>query len=69
MLAFFPFGPTLGSAANITLMSYRDTCHLGINTDTGAVLDPEMFLECLREGFEEVLDLAGEHEPVRRGLE
>jgi diacylglycerol O-acyltransferase len=69
MLGFFPFGPTLGSAANITLMSYRDTCHLGINTDTGAVPDPEMFLECLREGFEEVLDLAGEHEPVRRGLE
>jgi WS/DGAT/MGAT family acyltransferase len=56
--AFYPFGPTLGSAANITLMSYRGTCHLGINTDVGAVADPEVFRDCLREGFDEVLALA-----------
>ncbi len=59
MVAFYPFGPTLGSAANITLMSYRDTCHLGVNTDMGAVPDPELFVECLRDGFGEVLELAG----------
>lgn len=59
MVAFYPFGPTLGSAANITLMSYRDTCHLGVNTDMGAVPDPDLFLECLRDGFDEVLELAG----------
>ena len=52
--SFHVFGATLGSAANITLMSYRDTCHLGINTDSGAVLDPDTFLDCLREGFAEV---------------
>lgn len=68
VLAFFPFGPTLGSAANITLMSYRDTCHVGVNTDVGAIPDPDLFLECLRDGFEEVLDLAGDHEAVRRDL-
>ncbi len=68
VLAFYPFGPTLGSAANITLMSYRDTCHVGVNTDVGAIPDPELFLECLRDGFEEVLDLAGDHEAVRRDL-
>jgi len=56
--AFHAFGPTLGSAANITLMSYCGTCHLGVNTDVGAVTDPEVFLECLREGFDEVLALA-----------
>ena len=39
MDAFYPFGPTLGSAANITLMSYAGTCHIGINTDVGAVPD------------------------------
>jgi diacylglycerol O-acyltransferase len=59
MLAFYAFGPTLGSAANITLMSYRETCHIGVNTDVGAVSDPDLFMECLRDGFEEVLALAG----------
>ncbi len=65
LIGFYPFGPTLGSSANITLMSYRGTCHIGVNTDVGAVPDPDAFLECLREGFEEVLGVAGEHEPVR----
>ncbi|MEZ5142934.1 MAG: wax ester/triacylglycerol synthase family O-acyltransferase [Acidimicrobiales bacterium] len=55
---FYPFGPTLGSAANITLMSYRGTCNIGVNTDAGAVPDPEVFLQDLRDGFDEVLDLA-----------
>lgn len=55
---FYPFGPTLGAAANITLMSYRGTCNIGINTDAGAVEDPEVLLACLREGFDEVLALA-----------
>ncbi|MGZ4737191.1 MAG: wax ester/triacylglycerol synthase domain-containing protein [Acidimicrobiia bacterium] len=57
--AFHAFGPTLGSAANITLMSYRATCHIGINTDAGAIPDPEVFVRCMREGFDEVLALAG----------
>ncbi|MGZ4682215.1 MAG: wax ester/triacylglycerol synthase family O-acyltransferase [Acidimicrobiales bacterium] len=69
ILAFFPFGPTLGSAANITLMSYRDTCHIGVNTDVGAVPDPQLFLDCLRDGFEEVLDLAGPHQAVQQDLD
>jgi diacylglycerol O-acyltransferase len=56
--AFYPFGPTLGSAANVTLMSYRGTCNIGINTDSGAVPDPKVFAHCLREGFDEVLALA-----------
>ncbi|MGZ6888083.1 MAG: wax ester/triacylglycerol synthase domain-containing protein [Acidimicrobiia bacterium] len=56
--AFYPFGPTLGSAVNLTLMSYRGTCHIGVNTDAGAVADPEMLLESLRRGFDEVLELA-----------
>lgn len=55
---FYAFGPTIGSAANITLMSYCATCNIGVNTDVGAVPDPEVFLECLTKGFEEVLALA-----------
>lgn len=57
--AFYPFGPTLGSSANITLVSYAGMCNIGINTDEGAVPDPELLKECLQQGFDEVLELAG----------
>ncbi len=56
--SFYPFGATLGSAANITLMSYRRVCHIGVDTDGGAVPDPDVFVASLREGFDEVLALA-----------
>ena len=38
----------------------------GINADTAAVPDGEVFTQCLLEGFEEVLALAGTHDPARR---
>jgi WS/DGAT/MGAT family acyltransferase len=53
--AFYAFGPTLGSSANITLMSYAGTCNIGITTDAGAITDPDRFTDCLRAGFAEVL--------------
>jgi len=62
----YPFGPTIGAALNVTLLSYCGTCNVGINTDTGAVPDPEALTACLREGFEEVLALGGAHAPVVR---
>lgn len=57
--AFHAFSPTLGSAVNVTLMSYAGTCHLGVNTDEAAIPDPDTFLTCLQKGFDEVLGLAG----------
>lgn len=54
----YPFGPTIGAAVNITLMTYVDTCAIGINVDTRAVPDFELFHECLVAGFDEVLALA-----------
>lgn len=58
VLRFFPFGPTAGSALNVTLMSYDGTCCIGVNMDAAAVRDPDVMLECLRAGFAEVCDLA-----------
>ncbi len=55
LLMQYPFGPTIGAAVNVTLMSYVDTCAIGINVDTGAIPDPEAFHECLVAGFDEVL--------------
>ena len=54
----YGFGPTIGSAVNVTLLTYVDTCALGINVDTGAIPDFDVFHECLVDGFDEVLALA-----------
>jgi WS/DGAT/MGAT family acyltransferase len=51
---FHAFGATLGSALNITLMSYRDTCCIGLNVDVAAVPDPSVLVACLRAGFDEL---------------
>ena len=56
---FYAFGPTIGAALNITLMSYRGTCHVGLTIDTGAVPDPDVLMDCMRDGFDEVLAVAG----------
>ncbi len=56
--SMFPFGPLAGAAVNITLLSNCDDVHLGINVDVGAVPDPDVFLACLQESFDEVLKVA-----------
>ncbi len=55
----YAFGPTIGSAVNVTLLTYVDTCALGIDVDTGAIPDYDLFHECLVAGFDEVLARAG----------
>ncbi|HTY26966.1 MAG TPA: wax ester/triacylglycerol synthase domain-containing protein [Mycobacterium sp.] len=54
----YAFGPTIGSAVNVTLLTYCDTCSLGVDVDTGAIPDFEEFSDCLVAGFDEVLALA-----------
>jgi hypothetical protein len=60
----YAFGPTTGAALNVTLVSYRGTCCVGCNVDTTAVPDAEILVDCLRQGFDEVLGLAGAHRPA-----
>lgn len=50
----FAFGPLSGAAANLTLLSYLDQLHIGVNTDASAVPEPDVFLACLEEGFDEI---------------
>jgi hypothetical protein len=61
---YVAFGPTIGSAVNLTLLSYNGVCCVGVTIDTAAVPDSLVLIECLRAGFEEVLALAGNHIPV-----
>jgi diacylglycerol O-acyltransferase len=54
----YAFGPTIGAAVNVTLLTYMDECTLGIDVDTGAIPDFDEFYGCLVAGFDEVLALA-----------
>ena len=60
----YAFGPTIGAGVNVTLITYQDTCALGINADSGAIPDLPLFLECLVAGFDEVLALGSEDTPA-----
>jgi len=63
---FYAFGPTMGASANVTLMSYRKKCFIGITTDTGAIADDEFFAECIEAGFAELLAIGQNGETPRR---
>ena len=53
----YAFGPPSGAAFNITLISHNETCCIGIVVDTTAVPDPDVLVDALRAGFDEVLSL------------
>lgn len=53
--AFYPYPPLLRGAASIALTTYQGRAHLGVNLDSAAVTEPDVFLACLREGFDEVI--------------
>jgi cytochrome P450 len=40
ILANYPIGPRTGCALNVTLLSYCDELHMGLNIDPAAVTDP-----------------------------
>ena len=53
----YPFGPLAGAAVNITLLSYQNELNIGVNLDPAAVPDKDVFMECLRTAYDELLDL------------
>ena len=56
----FAFSPTLGSAFNVTLMSYATHVCVGVNADAGAVPDLAALMAAISDGFRAVLDLCPE---------
>ncbi len=63
----YGFGPLPGCATMITLVTHRDSCCIAANVDRAAVTDPELFGQCLEDGFAEVLTLCdGAEPPLRR---
>lgn len=56
----FPFGPLPGCAVMATMITHNGVACLGLNQDAASITEPELFAECLVEGFDEVLALAAD---------
>lgn len=62
----FAFGPLSGSAINITLFSYNGALNMAVNTDRIAITHPDLLIECLQAGLDEVIALGVESKPTKR---
>ena len=58
VVALYPFGPLMGTAANCCLLGYDHRAYVGINADAAAVPDLDMLAGCIREGFDALIALA-----------
>lgn len=61
MLREYAFAPPTGAAINVALLSHVDTACVGVVIDCAAVPDEDVLMECLVEGFDDVLALGGGH--------
>lgn len=59
----YPFAPLPGCAAMISLNSHHGVCCIGANLDAAAITEPDLFVRCLREGFDEVVALGSADRP------
>jgi diacylglycerol O-acyltransferase len=55
----FGFGPLPGCAMMVVLLSHGDTCSVTGHYDPAAIIEPAVLVDCMREGFAEVLALGG----------
>lgn len=53
--AIYPFGPLAGAGMNITLLSYENDLNIGLNIDPASITDADMFVELLRDAYDEIL--------------
>ncbi|HEY5855694.1 MAG TPA: wax ester/triacylglycerol synthase domain-containing protein [Aldersonia sp.] len=64
--AMYPLGPRPGVAAMVAMITYGDTCCLGLNVDPQCFPDADALELALREGFDEVLALGQTDRRVQR---
>jgi diacylglycerol O-acyltransferase len=63
--SYHAYGPTIGASLNVTLISYHETCFMGVTIDTAAVPDVDVLLRCLQAGLDEVVAEAPRRAPAR----
>ncbi|MDB5987883.1 MAG: hypothetical protein JWR16_2936 [Nevskia sp.] len=54
---FWPFAPIPGCAMMLAMISHNGRCCIGLNSDRAAVVEPQLLVDCLREGLQEMLAL------------
>jgi WS/DGAT/MGAT family acyltransferase len=52
----YPLGPAPGIPLMAVLLSYDGTCCVGLTLDPAAVVSGDELVDCIRQGFDEVLD-------------
>ena len=68
MVGTWPLVPTVGAAANITLVTYDGTAFVGMSADETSIPDLDDFVSDLRSGFAEVIGApVGPTDPVSGG--
>lgn len=50
-----PIGPLVGTAFNLTTLSYDGSLDMGLHIDRGAVEQPDLLVECIQAAFDELL--------------
>jgi len=60
VLAAYPFGPVPRVGAMIAMLSFAEECFVAVHFDAAAFTDGAAFLDCLRQGFAEVLESGGQ---------
>ena len=61
----YAIAPVAGAAVNVALLSYLGTCAISVEVDRAAVPDVDVFEDCIRQGFDEVVAV-GQQEPPKR---
>ncbi|HEY5171096.1 MAG TPA: WS/DGAT domain-containing protein, partial [Acidimicrobiia bacterium] len=54
ILGSYPMGPRTGCALTVTMLSYCDDVHLGLNIDPAAIVDPAAFMRDVRDAYDEL---------------
>lgn len=63
---FLPFAPVPGCGMMIVLMSHNGRCCIAINSDQAAVTEPDLLIECLRAGLDEIVALGATSTPSKK---
>jgi hypothetical protein len=58
IIASYPFGPRTACALNVTMLSYCDDVHMGLNIDPAAITEVDAFLGDVDDAFRSVCAFA-----------
>jgi WS/DGAT/MGAT family acyltransferase len=58
ILGSYPMGPRSGCALTVTMLSYCDEVHLGLNIDPAAIVDVDAFMDDVRDAYAELCSFA-----------